>query len=200
MTLTRHSRGLTFPDAVPGRVRVPALERQREAALIIICPSCHRRYRHDFQAAAARVAHCAACDERFEPVPAKRTYVLVPGAAVPGPGMLPAVIGTDDSLLADNQLGAGALYLSPGLESGDATETVPAALESDGLCSEDRIAPRMTAVLEASVAVVPCGLGAGLAYYFAGSLNQDPIISAILGGVTGLLLGWACMLWIAHAD
>ena len=88
---------------------------------------------------------------------------------------------------------------SPAAESIGPTETAP-ALESDGPRSEERIGPRIMAALDASIAVVPCGLGAGLAYYFAGSLNQDPIISAILGGVTGLLLGWACVLWIAHAD
>ena len=82
-----------------------------------------------------------------------------------------------------------------------ATETAPPpALESDGPPSEGRNGQRIMAALDASIIMVPCGLGAGLAYYFVGSLNQDPIISAILGGVTGLLLGWACMLWIAHAD
>ena len=156
--------------------------------MIVTCPSCCRRYRHDFQADAAQVAHCAACDQRFEPVAAKRTYVLVPGGAVPEFGSPPTAIGMDNPLLAGQLLDA-----SPGPES-------IAALESDGPRSEGRIGSRVMAALDASIAVVPCGLGAGLAYYFAGSLNQDPIISAILGGVTGLLLGWACMLWIARAD
>ncbi len=217
-TLTRNRRGPTFPQAVSRRVRVPAPERQREASLIVICPSCCNRYRHDFAADAAQVAHCAACDERFEPVPAKRTYVLVPGGAVPEAGIPPTAIGMDDPLLAgkllDASLGAGsgaptpvstdAVMVressSPGPGSIGATETAPPALESEGPRSEGRIGPRIMAALDASIAVVPCGLGAGLAYYFAGSLNQDPIVSAILGGVTGLLLGWACMLWIAHAD
>ena len=211
-TLTRNRRGPTFPQAVSGRVRVPALERQREASLIVICPSCCRRYRHDFAAQAAQVAHCAACDERFEPVPAKRTYVLVPGGAVPAAGLPPTVSGMNDPLLAgkllDASLGAG--FGAPTPVSVDAVtvrestspgpRSIGPALESDGPYGEGRIGPRVMAALDASIAVVPCGLGAGLAYYFAGSLNQDPIISAILGGVTGLLLGWACMLWIAHAD
>ncbi len=164
--------------------------------MIVICPSCSRRYRHEFEAAATQVAHCAGCDERFDPVPAKRTYVLVPGGAVPAAGIPPPVIGMDDPLLAGQPIDTppGAEFgAPPGLE-------ISPAFESERPRSEGRIGPRIMAALDASIAMVPCGLGAGLAYYFAGSLNQDPIISAILGGVTGLLLGWACMLWIAHAD
>ncbi len=180
--------------------------------MIVICPSCRNRYRHDFAADAAQVAHCAACDERFEPVPAKRTYVLVPGAAVPRAGILPTAIGMGDPLLAgtlpDASVDAGFGAPTPvstdavtvGQSSSPGPGSIGPALKSDGPHRERRIGTRVMAALDASIAVVPCGLGAGLAYYFAGSLNQDPIISAILGGVTGLLLGWACMLWIAHAD
>ena len=79
--------------------------------MIVICPSCHRRYRHDFQVDVAQVAHCGACDERFEPVPPKRTYVLVPGgsvspAAVSPAGIPPAAIGLHDPLLAGKLLDA----------------------------------------------------------------------------------------------
>ncbi len=165
--------------------------------MIVLCPSCHNRYRHDFQAA-AQVAHCAACDERFEPVPPKRTYVLVPGGSVPETGSPPAAIGMDDPLLAgkllDVSIGTGSD--APAAVSSDAAPSP----ESDGRQTEGRVGPGLTAALELAVAVVPCVLGAGLAYYFAGSLNQDPIIAAILGGVTGLLLGWACVIWIAQAD
>ena len=66
-------------------------------------------------------------------------------------------------------------------------DTSPAP-ESDGPRPDGRFGPQLTAALELATALVPCGLGTGLAYYFAGSLNQDPFISAVLGGVTGLLL------------
>ena len=169
------------------------LEQRREGFVIVICPSCQNRYRHDFQIDVAQVAHCGACDERFEPVPARRTYVLVPATPLAPAGMppvasAPVAVGMHDPLREGKLLDAA---LAP---------EFPPVPESDGPHEASRFGPQLTAVLELAIAVVPCGLGAGLAYYFAGSLNQDPFISAILGGVTGLLLGWACVLWIAQAD
>ena len=119
--------------------------------------------------------------------------MLVAGGAIPG---------ADDPLLA-GPVGVSKAPVPPAdPESVVATDgPLPATAEAGSAGSpEPRSGPRVSAILETAVVVIPCGLGAGLAYYFAGSLNQDPIISAILGGVTGLLLGWACMLWIAHAD
>lgn len=167
--------------------------------LIVACPSCRRRYRHEFQPERAPMAHCAACDERFEPAPPRRQYVLVPGGALPGPARVPAPAGMDDPLL-EQQLSVSSSPPVTEETPEPQAEAAEPASTSPAVAPKRRFGKSVTAALEAAVAVIPCGIGAGLAYYFAGSLNQDPIISAILGGVTGLLLGWACMLWIAHAD
>lgn len=173
--------------------------------MIVACPSCRRRYRHEFQL--AQLAHCGACDERFEPAPPRRQYVLVPGGPIPAAGRIPAAAGLDDPLLGETVGVSSDPVPSACPGPVPATDSLLSATDEAGPESQETAAvpesqfgPRVTKLLEASVAVVPCGLGAGLAYYFSGSLNQDPIISAILGGVTGLLLGWACVLWIAQAD
>ena len=63
-----------------------------------------------------------------------------------------------------------------------------------------RAARRSRSILESVVALFPCGIGAGMAYHFAGPWDQDPITWAALGGAIGLLLGWACLLWITRGD
>jgi hypothetical protein len=66
--------------------------------------------------------------------------------------------------------------------------------------SRPEAVPRTRAMLESVVALLPGGVGAVLAYHYAGPLGQDPITWAALGGAIGLLLGWACLLWITRGD
>jgi hypothetical protein len=54
--------------------------------------------------------------------------------------------------------------------------------------------------VESLIALLPAVAGAGLAYDLAGRSNQDTIAWAALGGAVGLLLGWACLLWIGRKD
>ena len=52
----------------------------------------------------------------------------------------------------------------------------------------------------AAIAGVPAALCALLAYYLAGRQGQDPVAWSALGSAVGLLLGWACLLWIQRED
>ena len=61
-------------------------------------------------------------------------------------------------------------------------------------------APDRSAIVEFLVAVVPASGGAAMAYHLAERQSQDPITWAALGGAIGLLLGWACLLWIGRDD
>ncbi len=176
----------------------------------VVCPSCHTRYRHEFSGTAACTAHCSACDERFRPVAPKRTYVLVPGAGFPDVGPGPghdSPIGMDDPTLAgqtNEAVHAGARGLADPLmdleiPADDVALTDPTENPAERTAGK-RTGHGSTTLIEALVAVTPCALGAGLAYSFAGSLNRDPTVSAILGGVTGLLPGWACLIWITIGE
>jgi hypothetical protein len=71
--------------------------------MIVVCPSCQRRYRHEFgPGAPAAFARCSACHERFRLERPKRSYVLV-AAGTPA-AALPPVAG-DDPLMATPPVG-----------------------------------------------------------------------------------------------
>lgn len=178
--------------------------------MIVVCPSCQQRYRHDFDAAQmAPVAHCSACDERFELPRPKRAYVLASATAGPAAARHPvmpdrrpstpastggAMAGTEDARRLD-------IDLPPDRDGTTAAEpSVPTGGPEPAEPKEAKAGRRRSVVLESLVALFPCGVGAGVAYHFAGPLGQDPITWAALGGATGLLLGWACLLWITRGD
>jgi len=185
--------------------------------MIVVCPSCNRRYRHEMERpAAASVAHCSECDERFPLAPPKRTYVLADAGTAPEPALPPFPVDRDLPPIADAP-GPTADDLTIPLE---ATPASPAEVEfprvggtdpepapaADAVPTESAApgSPRPSAgrraLVESLVALVPCGIGAGLAYHLAGPAGQDPVTWAALGGAVGLLVGWACLLWITRED
>jgi hypothetical protein len=196
--------------------------------MIVVCPSCQRRYRHDFESdAAAPTAHCSACDERFRLTLPKRTYVLAAGGetstaprfpigmGVPAASASLQETGADDGRVivddlpvsTDAETVSGIEIELPAADDLEPAEEVaePAA-EAAQLASEastdarPRAARRRGSILEPLVAFLPGGIGAGMAYHFAGPWDQDPVVWAALGGAIGLLLGWACLLWITRGD
>jgi hypothetical protein len=200
--------------------------------MIVVCPCCQRRYRHDFAGDhAAPMAHCSACDERFPLALPKRTYVLAEGgeaATAPrfplgadAPGLSgstsPAAAG-DGTVIADDLSvstptetvssieielpAAGDLPPADDLSeaAGEIAEVAPEASTDGAAEVRPRASRRGRAILESVVALFPCGIGAAMAYHFAGPYDQDPFTWAALGGAIGLLMGWACLLWITRGD
>jgi hypothetical protein len=195
--------------------------------MIVSCPSCQQRYRHDFDVHAVGVeAHCTVCDEHFELAIPKRQYMVVEAGSPPQPVRMPVV--QDDVPGPAAAAAATSVEIElPAAETPDvfdvdtpAAEATPVAAMADtasldevvedpaaGAVPQPDLLPEVWptgsisgALLEGLVALVPCGIGAGLAYHFAGPMGQDPITWAALGGAIGLLLGWACLLWITHGD
>lgn len=200
--------------------------------MIVVCPCCQRRYRHDFAGDhAAPMAHCSACDERFPLALPKRTYLLAEAGETTTAPRFP--IGMDAPALSASTPAAAAgegTVIADDLSVSTHTETVssieielpaagdhPLVEDLTGTAAEiaevgpdaatDRdaevrpgAARRGRTLLESVVALFPCAIGAGMAYHFSGPYDQDPITWAALGGAIGLLLGWACLLWITRGD
>jgi len=159
--------------------------------MIVACPSCQRRYRHDFVVAAAPpTARCSACDERFPLDRPKRSYRLV----------LPVRQSPSGDLMPPPPIAAPPLEQQVSAEIPVGIEMPTASPVAIDTLVEPGPASPLRAFGESLVALVPSGLGATLAYHFSGPLGQDPITWAALGGAVGLLLGWACLLWITHGD
>jgi hypothetical protein len=203
--------------------------------MIVVCPCCNRRYRHDFEGdRVAAVAHCSTCDERFPLAQPKRTYVLAAadspspvsvGTAHAGPAVATREARADEGGMRAGDLPVAAtgatdptVEIDLPLDDGDGAATdlarvqspLETALGADGEgvetsaepteASGPEAVPRTRAMLESVVALLPGGVGAALAYHYAGPLDQDPITWAALGGAIGLLLGWACLIWITRGD
>jgi hypothetical protein len=200
--------------------------------MIVVCPCCQRRYRHEFEGdRASPVAHCSACDQRFPLALPKRTYVLAEGGETPTAPRFPLGMGapapsgsTRANAAEDGRVIAADLSVSTPAETvssveielptaddpagaeavtGTATEISqigPEASPDQAADARPRAARRGGSLVESVVALFPCGIGAGMAYHFAGPWDQDPITWAALGGAIGLLLGWACLLWITRGD
>jgi len=165
--------------------------------MIVACPSCRQRYRHEMPIEAeSPLAHCSGCDERFELAPPKRSYVLAQMLDAPVSSIEIDLPEVDPSTLAPELTSA---TLQP-----DAAAAVTAPAESMPVpvaCDEPASATSGLGTLsESLVALVPCGVGAAIAYHLAGLEGQDPVTWAALGGAVGLLLGWACLLWITRGD
>jgi len=175
--------------------------------MIVSCPSCRQRYRHEFDVdVVSEPAHCSSCDEHFELAAPKRQYMVVAAGSPPQPVRVPVVqdgVPSPDAVAASSiEIDLPAVEATAVFDAGvPAAETTPAAKpQGDSVPAVRRVASLPGALLEGLVALVPCGVGAGLAYHFAGPMGQDPITWAALGGAIGLLLGWACLLWITHGD
>lgn len=204
--------------------------------MIVVCPSCRTRYRHEFDREAEEsVAHCGGCDERFSLSEPKAPYrIMTPGlAAAVACADVRAVsdvactseVEIEIEVPADAPLDLAPIEQQATFEQPAPTEPTeswgpppeplvdPAAgaqaelpAEADGYAEAvpDEAAPvaptRGGSLGEAALALVPSGLGAVVAYHAAGRLGQDPVTWASLGGAIGLLLGWACLLWITRGD
>jgi hypothetical protein len=138
--------------------------------MIVLCPSCQTRFRHDLAMAAAHHAECSRCDERFPLAEARRTYVLIPGA-VPRSGV-GRPVGMDDPSLA-RQVGAGGEPEAPAAWSAPVPEG-----------------------LRGSLVLLPAVVGAALGYLVASRQGSGVVVWAALGAALGLLVGWGCLRWI----
>jgi len=172
--------------------------------MIVVCPSCHTRYRHGSGAAAtAALAECSLCEERFELAPARRTYVIRGNGHAATPSV-PSDVARSDA--------ASAAPLAPPPEvsftPAGPTDMPPPTVEWSDSPGDEAAPPEpvkakragSTAAVELLIAILPAVAGAGLAYDLAGRQHEDPITWAALGGAVGLLLGWACLLWIGRKD
>jgi hypothetical protein len=174
--------------------------------MIIACPSCHTRYRHGFgsgTAVVAVVAECSRCDEQFELPTARRTYILrgVDGGAAPASVEVPLAVASSPApsrnMPESEDPVADGLYAQPpepGIEGADASVAEPASEELQSATTA------RSSIVELLISILPSVAGAGLAYDLASRRNEDPITWAALGGAVGLLLGWACLLWISRKD
>jgi hypothetical protein len=166
--------------------------------MIVLCPSCNTRYRHDpVEPAAAAMAECSRCDETFPMQESRRTYVLVPRQRPP------AAIGMDDPSLAPRIVTADVPALTERILSGAGVVDLPSAgdvLAGYGLPEPETPAPRRSALFEFLIAVIPPSAGASLAYHLASRDQLDPVAWSALGGAAGFLLGWGCLLWIRRKD
>ena len=162
--------------------------------MIVVCPSCQQRYRHTPEnGGTATLAHCSACDERFPLERQKRAYLVVDAAPHASAGLSDPLAGPAPASIDMPPTGEGVTV--PAQADPAASEaTTPAARRPGTGARPGR------KLLEGMVALLPCGLGAGLAYHLAGPRGQDPITWAALGGAVGLLMGWACLLWITRGD
>ena len=166
--------------------------------MIVLCPSCNTRYRHDHvELAAEATAECSRCDERFPMQESRRTYVLVPRHRPP------ASIGMDDPLLAPRIVATDESALNERILSGAGVVDLPStgeALVGNESPDTETPAPARSALLEFLIAVIPPSAGASLAYYLASRDQLDPVAWSALGGAAGFLLGWGCLLWIRRKD
>ena len=173
--------------------------------MIVHCPSCSANYRHDpAEIAAATLAECSRCDERFELRGTGRSYRLAtpaPPARGAGSAGVPADPIQIDPIVIDSVEAdpfGGNEFVDPAVGVLDPAD---ADLVRDQLAEADAqpAAPR-SALLEFLIAVVPPSTGASLAYYFAGREQLDPVAWSALGGAVGFLLGWGSLLWIRRKD
>jgi hypothetical protein len=168
--------------------------------MIVACPSCHQRYRHEFDdGAAVTPAHCSGCDERFPLRRPKATYrvfaeTLATAAVTDEPPIAPAPAGPEK---AATPVAEEAFELEMPVGEEIPVETVVQPEEPQSAPAPPRVTATQSLV-ESLAAVAPTAGGAWIAYYFAGLLGRDPIAGAALGGALGLLLGWACLLWITR--
>ncbi len=171
--------------------------------MIVRCPSCSTRYRHQPPAGAiaAALAECSRCDERFPLRPAGRSYVVVAGSAsaapLPQPALgaaAPSAPGRERRPLdlprrgSERPLGLGFAAEERDAESDRRRQDVAPA------------APPRSALIEFLIALVPPCVGASLAYHLAQRGQLDPVAWSALGGAFGFLLGWGCLLWIRRND
>jgi len=168
--------------------------------MIVVCPSCRQRYRHEIPVETpAPRAHCSGCDERFDLTPQKRSYVLAATLTLAPTSTIEIDLPSADGATQYAPENAGKPFtIEAATEALEATLVRPAAPEAEE--ARPATASRYGAIGEALVALVPCGVGAAMAYHFAGLMDKDPITWAALGGAVGLLMGWACLLWITRED
>jgi hypothetical protein len=163
--------------------------------MIVLCPSCHTRYRHAGTAAAA-TAHCSRCDGRFPLAAARRTYVLLPRTAARD-AFRPR--GMDDPGLA-RQLAGTAAAASGWPAAGGGVDLLGGAAGADGAVAASPFAPPLAQprglAVGLAVVFVPAAIGAGLAYTLAGAPGPDARSWSALGAAVGLLVGWGCLRWI----
>ena len=184
--------------------------------MIVACPSCRQRFRHAAPLPApSTLARCSACDERFpllaprspyrivrQPVPVSEPVGSSFATRTPIPVVMPppppvAVLEPPPPVAVEPPVHAPVSFRT--LVSEEPQEQTP--LPRPGVMPPPRRAPaRGRALGEATVAFAPCAAGAGLAYHFAGALGQDPITATAMGAAVGLLVGWACLLWITRGN
>jgi hypothetical protein len=192
--------------------------------MIVLCPSCQTRFRHESAVAAASLhAECSRCDERFPLSGARRTYVLLPGT---GRRVERSSIGMDDPTLASRVRDAVAdthvedvaepereIPFTPAAAMTAAATTSMTAREPE---PEPERAPEPRAFFDApapasaakaplgrqaAAALAPAGLAAIVAYALSRAQEgADPLVWAALGAALGLLVGWGCVHWIRRRD
>jgi hypothetical protein len=180
--------------------------------MIVACPSCRQRFRHSVASPVApATARCSACDERFPLLLPRASYRILgqEGSATvpvgsrvplvaPGPAVVPPRTATAPRPVAI-ELPIHAPVPIPTRLEGEVGEEPLAPAPAESATRRRGPAPAR-ALGEAVVAFTPCAAGAGLAYHFAGTLGQEPVTAATMGAAVGLLLGWACLLWITRGS
>lgn len=159
--------------------------------MIVACPSCSTRYRHESAGAPPSVlAECSRCEEQFPVRQARRSYVLLP----PGSSAARVAVGAEarpaDPVARPRPAAASPIPAGAGVSDVVKPQTVAEE------CEMPQAAPAHSALLEFMVAVIPPSVGASVAYYFALRDQLDPVAWSALGGAAGFLLGWGCLLWI----
>ncbi len=167
--------------------------------MIVNCPTCQTSYRVPASATATAIARCSKCSDAV-PVSGRRSYRLLergagdPATALPSgssfdwPDMPPAPAGTE---LLTEDLG-GAIHEEVPEPTGQArsTEPEPAAPSRDADRPRGR---RIGASLVAASVLAAAGAASG--YYFSILEGLDSVVSASIGGGSGLLLSLGVIWW-----
>jgi hypothetical protein len=206
--LTAEESGLTF--APIGR-RPAAFESWEKWVVIVGCPCCGTRYRHQTaQAELSRQARCSRCDHLFPLAGARRSYVLLPSRRPAGhfPGDGGLKIGMDDPRLAE-QLASNALnaaaqqptVMSYTAMAEDAVAPPPEVSADRGAASVSEPAQpraRLKPLRGLLVAMLLASIGTAAGYFGALEQQLDPLRWAPVGAMVGLLFGWAWVRWTAR--
>jgi hypothetical protein len=175
--------------------------------VIVKCPSCGTRYRHD-PSIVAECGRCSRCDERVPLVAAGRSYVLslatpagpepMMAAAGQGIGIASSLPKADADRLTDVVTGELRTPDSPPKAAGD-EEARPLDLLLESSSEAEARPPRRRPFREILVAILLAGLGVLPAYYLSLEQGLDPTTWMAVGGGIGLFLGWICIRWMRRS-
>lgn len=187
----------------------------RDSTVIVKCPSCGTRYRHDPSVTAA-CGRCSRCDVQVPLVAAGRGYVMRLAHSVnaepmmataghgPGMGIASALPRSDAERLTEVVTGEmrtpnRAVDAVGDDEANEAQAGRPLDLLLDDSESVGQARSKRNPLRETLLTILLASLGVMTAYYISQEQGLEPTTWMAVGGGAGLFFSWICIRWMRRS-